>query len=32
MGEESEKLVTFAPARHPYIFDQANGRFLDVGR
>jgi hypothetical protein len=22
--------VTFAPERHPYIFDQANGRFLDV--
>ena len=30
MGEESEKLVQAAPQRHPYIYDQENGRFLDV--
>ena len=32
MGEESERLVKLAPNRHPYIYDQENGRFLDVGR
>jgi hypothetical protein len=32
MGPESEELVKRAPNRHPYIYDQANSRFLDVAR
>jgi hypothetical protein len=31
-GPESQKLVDFAPNRHPYIYDQENRRFLDVKR
>ena len=30
MGEESQKLVDLAPGRHPYVYDQESGRFLDV--
>lgn len=32
MGELSERLVKLAPERHPYIYDQANMRFVDMGR
>lgn len=31
MGAESRKLMELAPDRHPYLFDEANGRFVDVG-
>jgi len=32
MGPESQKLVDLAPERHPYIYDQESGRFMDVRR